>query len=148
MRELPTLVLVNQTSKKIRCSFDAFFTSVEPDGLGPQERHLLFYLADHSDATSADLQSLQGRSKSSISESLSLLAEKGYIEYVVCEQDRREKRILLTEQGHAFLKNAEQSLKKFDSIMLEGLSAEEEKALRAALEKICANAERSKNGQQ
>lgn len=147
MCELPTLILVKETTKRIRTAFDGFFASAMPDGLTPLDRHVLFYIVEHPEATSAELQSQQGRSKSSISESLSLLSERGYIEYVVSQEDRREKKILLTDAGKAYVENTHRLAKSFDATLLEGVTAEEEKILRKALEKISLNAERSKNGQ-
>ena len=147
MCELPTLLLIKETNKQIRVAFDEHFASTSPNGPRPQERHLLFYLSNHPEATSADLQSFQCRSKSSISESLSALEEGGYIELVNCEEDRRKKHICITDLGRSIIEDTQNRAKAFDQTLLEGVNAEEEAVLRKALERIIANAERSKNGQ-
>lgn len=148
MSDLPTLVLIKETNKKVRAAFEEHFSSLSPDGVGPQEGHLMFYIYSHPNATSADLQAFQGRAKSSVSESLSILAEKGYIEYVCNPDDRREKRILVTESGKAAMEEAHNRIKSVEQQLLEGVGEEEERFLRKALERIKANAERSNDGQQ
>lgn len=148
MKETPTLILIRETGKKIRSAFDEFFSPEQSDGLGPQDRHLLFYLLDHPGASSADLQSFQGRAKSSISESLRVLVDKDLVQYIVSAEDRREKRVYLTDLGKARCEDAHKRIKEFDSILLSGISSEEEERLRKALEIISSNAERSVDGQE
>ena len=137
-----TPLLLRETSKAMRAALDEEFQRSGLDDLRPQDGHLLHCIDLNPGCTSVGLAQLQCVSKSNISFSLNLLVEKGLIEFVCNEEDRREKRIILTEKGRQRQEAVSALFTRFEKRMMEGFFKEEEERLRSYLQRIINNAER------
>lgn len=147
MSDTPIPILIKESLKAIRGSLEFAFQENGLDDLRPQDGHLLHYIADHPNCGATELQQLQCVSKSSVSFSLSLLAEKGFIEYLSSEEDRREKHIVITEKGILRNQKAKGVIADIERSFTRDMSQEEMENLRICLEKIIANAERRKENE-
>ena len=75
----------------------------------------------------------------SVSVLLRRMQEEGYVERVICEQDRRAVRVTLTEKGRAFDREHLCRLSTNDHQAMRGLTAEEQKTLEALLLRVREN---------
>ena len=114
--------------------------------LHPPLGQILGLLHSNSGLAAADIQEMLCISKSTVSEALSELAARGLIEYVINEEDRREKRIVETEKGKRYQESAWKILTKFREDVLQGLNEEERKTLRASLDRIIENTKGGEHG--
>ena len=85
-------------------------------------------------------------SKSTVSEALNHLVSLGLIEYVVNEENRREKKIVETEKGKRHQEQAWKVFSELEKEALEGLSEEELKTLRKTLNKMIENMKGGNHG--
>ena len=145
MTSLATPILLRETSKTVRAALEQAFQEKGLDEIRPQDGHLLHCIDLNPGCTSVDLAALQCVSKSNISFSLNLLVEKGFIEFVSNEEDRREKRIILTEKGRRHQEAVGALFVDFEKEMLRGFTKAEEQSLRNYLKRIIDNAERRNN---
>lgn len=146
MYDAPLPVLIQFAAKRTSQMLEERFQRAGLAKLHPPLGQILGLLHANSKLTSADLQETLHLCKSTVSEALSELASRGLIEYVVNEEDRREKRIVETEKGKQYQESAWQILTKFREDVLCGLDEEEQKALRASLNTIIDNTKGGEHG--
>ena len=139
MEDKPTLIYLKEASRASRCFVGKSLQDAGIEDLGPLEAHILFHLMKHEEASSAELRQANGSSKASVSDALNHLVERGYIEYVNSDLDRREKRIVLTPKGLDHQRRVGEIIKKAEETLFQNISSEEEKALRKALSQIIQN---------
>ena len=144
MCETPLPVLIQFAAKRTSQMLEERFEDAGLTKLHPPLGQILGLL--HSNSGLADIQEMLCISKSTVSEALSELAARGLIEYVINEEDRREKRIVETEKGKRYQENAWKILTKFREDVLQGLNEEERKTLRASLDKIIENTKGGEHG--
>lgn len=101
MASIESLPLIREAHKQIRAFVNERIRENGLDELAFPLGPILFRIYQFPETTSLELQESLCLSKSRISESLSALRERGYIEYESCQEDRREKRIVLTQKGKA-----------------------------------------------
>ncbi|TKC16796.1 MarR family winged helix-turn-helix transcriptional regulator [Robertmurraya kyonggiensis] len=95
---------------------------------------ILYYLFNFDTATLVELSSYQGVEKPTITRTVHQLKELGYIEQVP-SQDKREKRIQLSDLGRKVYKEVRVTLDQFEENILEGISeAEQLEAIRVMSE--------------
>ncbi|MFW5832969.1 MAG: MarR family winged helix-turn-helix transcriptional regulator [Pseudomonadota bacterium] len=80
-------------------AFEATATTALPDGLAPTHRLILLLLKGSSARTAADLQSVLGLAKQTVSRHVHQLTETGLITREDAADDRRRKLLALTERG-------------------------------------------------
>ena len=114
--------------------------------LHPPQGQILGLLHSNPGLSASDLQESLRISKSTVSGALSELVSLGLIEYVVSEEDRREKKIVETEKGKRYQESAWKILSQFRADVLGGLSEEEQDALRASLNKVIENTKGGERG--
>ena len=134
--------LIRESNKKIRALIEETFRENGLDDVRPQEGRMLWYIVEHPGLTSADICQCQCLAKSSVSESLAVLADKGLIEYSVNAENRREKIIVVTPLGALRQKKVNKVFDCISEKLTSGLSQREVEALKAGLSKIIENAER------
>ena len=134
--------LIRESNKKIRTLVEETFRENGLDDVRPQEGRMLWYIVEHPGTTSADICQHQCLAKSSVSESLAVLADKGFIEYLVNAENRREKVIVVTPLGALRQKKVDKAFDSISEKLLDGLSQKEVEALQGGLRKIIENAER------
>ena len=138
--------LLRECNKQIRNAAVESLAAAGLEELRPQDGQILWFLFEHPNASSADIQMVRRCAKSSVSESLSLLQDRGFIDYVVNDENRREKKIFLTEKGIKHQKAVNSVLSKLSSNLLDGISGKEREQFLETLLRITANAERRKHG--
>ena len=139
MQEPPLPVLIQFAAKRTSQMLEERFQRAGLTKLHPPQGQILGLLHSHPGMSAADLQESLRISKSTVSGALTELVSLGLIEYVVSEEDRREKKIIETEKGKRYQESAWKILTEFRGDVLSGLSEEEQCALRIYLNKIIEN---------
>lgn len=141
-KEESTLGLtISKTAKCIRHGMEAWMDSHMGSDITTQQGRLLGYLYRHQDATAADIQLCFGLSKSSVSELIKSLVASGYLVYQKAEEDRRQRKIVLTAKGSAHEEKAHLVINQYEKRIAAHLSGEEQVALGRLLEVVKLNAE-------
>ena len=99
MQEPPLPVLIQFAAKRTSQMLEERFQRAGLTKLHPPQGQILGLLHSHPGMSAADLQESLRISKSTVSGALTELVSLGLIEYVVSEEDRREKKIIETEKG-------------------------------------------------
>lgn len=110
--------------------------------LSPEEGRVLFLVSVKQRATSLMIQKQFGYSKSTVSEILKTLMNRGLVELQPDESDRRKKYIVLTEEGQKRRAIADSCIEEIDQIFFDGFTDEEVSSLQSYLKRVQANAER------
>ena len=132
---------ISKTAKCIRHGMEAWIASHMGDELTTQQGRLLGYLYRHPEAGAADIQLSFGLSKSSVSELIKSLVSSGYLVYQKAEEDRRQRRIVLTAKGRAHEENAHRIIDQYENRLVSHLSLEEQATLERLMEIVKFNAE-------
>ena len=131
---------INKTSKKVRRGMETWMTQIEDKSITPRQGRLLGHLHSYPDANSSDIQEAFGLSKSTVSELISSLVEKGYLTYEKDEGDGRQRKIILTEKGQEHVREAHRLTERYEKRLVKGMSQEEVDTLYRLLMKVKANA--------
>ncbi|WP_409305937.1 MarR family winged helix-turn-helix transcriptional regulator [Peribacillus sp. SCS-155] len=86
---------------------------------------ILYYLSNFGAATLVELSHYQGVEKPTITRTINRLEELGYVGQVP-SQDKREKRMQLTEQGRTVYKHVRETIDQFEQGILKGISEGEQ----------------------
>jgi DNA-binding MarR family transcriptional regulator len=79
---------------------------IAPTGLRSTQMAVLIHVARHQDPTMGELASYLVLDRSALAENLKPLIREGWIEVRACEQDRRVRRVHLTEAGYTKLSDS------------------------------------------
>ncbi len=146
MRDTPTTVLIQFAGKRLFQNLEDRFVREGLTKLHPPQGQILGLLYSRSDMSASDIQEALRISKSTVSGALSNLVELGLIEYVVSEEDRREKRIVETEKGKQYQEKAWGVLEAFRKEALKDIPEEQLETLRVVLEKVIENTKGDNRG--
>ena len=135
MCEPPIPVLIQFAAKRTSQMLEERFQSAGLTKLHPPQGQILGLLHSNPGFSAAGIQDSLRISKSTVSSALNELVSLGLIEYVVSEEDRREKRIVETKKGKEYQESAWKILTQFREDVLDGLTEEEQDALRASMNK-------------
>ncbi len=102
----------------------------------------LFLFNNPSYDRAADIVSRRGIAKSHVSMSVAGLEEKGLLERVFSQEDRRIAHLKLTEQGRCIAAEARQAQKHFFNKLYEGITDEEMVLFRRISQKVYHNMEK------
>ena len=129
------------TSRAISAYMASRFATLEGGALSSFEGRVFGYICRNQDSnlTSADLISRFGAPKSTISETLSALVERGYIRLESNSEDRRQKFLRLTEKGLARFEGVLALFKEAEERMKAELTEEEIAAYLKVAEQIRIN---------
>lgn len=105
------------------------------EGKGSQRR-VLFTLHMHGPMTQKDLLDIMGVRASSMSELLSKLETKGYVQKKKSEVDKRNYNVFITDEGLGALTEMQAQHQAAMSELLSGLSSDERTQLAALLSKL------------
>ena len=136
MEETALSKLLIETGRNTRKAFESYYEQVCEDPLKPVAGRVFGYLARHPHSSSQDIQAEFSLSKATVSECLSLLIERGYIEYTKSKEDAREKYIELTEAGRARSKRYQKIVNEFERKFNQSFNEEELDALCRLLNKV------------
>lgn len=112
-----------------------------PAGISPMESKFIGYVGTHQDeggVISRDLLQAFGLRKPTVSETLSSLVEKGYMEFVKDREDGRMKSIVLTEKGREYFEIVTPIIEGFDGSFDDVLTKEESEQFEAICKKLLA----------
>ena len=146
MCEPPLPVLIQFAAKRTSQMLEDRFQSAGLTKLHPPQGQIMALLHSNPGMSASDIQDSLRISKSTVSGALSELVSLGLIEYVVNEEDRREKKIVETEKGKQYQESAWKILAQFRADVLNGLNEEEQNALRASLNTIIENTKGGNRG--
>lgn len=76
--------------------------ALEREGLGRAHHRALYFIGRHAGLSVSDLMAILGITKQSLGRVLKDLFAKGLAVQTIGTDDRRERRLTLTEKGHAF----------------------------------------------
>lgn len=112
--------------------------NTEGDNLRPfmGQYRCLFFLADKQEISQREMADALQIRPPSLSELLSKLEEKGYVQRVPSKKDRRSLMVSLTEMGTEAVKKSREKQKKAHSRMLASLTDDEKQTFYALLNKI------------
>jgi DNA-binding MarR family transcriptional regulator len=111
-------------------------------GLTHMEGKVLGFFAHHPDATQRDLAHHSGRDKAQLARLIKSLRERGLLEGVADEADRRNVRLRMTAAGQAVQRTLRQQARKLEACAVTGLSAEQRRELVALLRQVLHNLDR------
>ena len=132
---------ISKTAKCIRHGMEAWIAAHMGDEITTQQGRLLGYLYRHPEAGAADIQLSFGLSKSSVSELIKSLVSSGYLVYQKAEEDRRQRRIVLTAKGRAHEEKANRIIEQYEERLVAHLSFNEQATLEKLLDVVKLNAE-------
>lgn len=110
--------------------------------LSPLQFWTLLTLHEHAGATLGELARLQGVDAPTASRVVAALKRRGLLRLTADQADRRRARIELSVAGLALLPELEVIAVSVRAALVEGLTAAQERALRASLVKVIGNLER------
>lgn len=105
------------------------------------ELRLLMCLAGEGTLAGQEMSELMGISAMNVSRALTMLENKGLIERVDNNDNRRRKPVQLTARGEQEFAALQQPLSDVAALMFKGLNASEQRQLREALSRINHNTE-------
>lgn len=111
--------------------------------LGKHELHraqwtIIYYLENFGSATLVELSNYQGVEKPTITRTISQLEKLGYVAHVPGE-DKREKRMQLTDTGKQLYQTVRVTVDEYEEEILQGISEEELKTTITMMEEIRKN---------
>nr|WP_066400929.1 MarR family transcriptional regulator [Neobacillus mesonae] len=111
--------------------------------LGKHELHraqwtIIYYLENFGSATLVELSNYQGVEKPTITRTISQLEKLGYVAHVPGE-DKREKRMQLTDAGKQLYQTVRVTVDEYEEEILQGISEEELKTTITMMEEIRKN---------
>jgi DNA-binding MarR family transcriptional regulator len=137
----PLGVEIRMTSNLVKNYIDQTLEKNLKEKLTGIEGMSLGYIFRHQgeEITAKEIRDRSHSSKATISQTLSGLEKKGYIEAVPSPSDKRKKIIVLTPLGQKVQKEFREIFKGITAQVKRGISPEEEENVREILKKIQAN---------
>ena len=121
----------------------AFNEVLRPYGVARSQWYMLNYIYHTPDLTQKDLLEVMQVKSATLTAALNVLEEKGWIGRQQNDTDHRVKKISLTPAGRKLWESLPDPIIEVRAQMLIGISAEEEQAARAILDKAIQNLEHS-----
>jgi DNA-binding MarR family transcriptional regulator len=128
--------LVNDVARALRTAFDRRVRSM---GLTRSQWWVLVHLFRHNGATQSELAVILEIEKASLGRLLDRLEANGWVQRVACEQDRRAKRVFLTDEVTPAVKDMRDRAAELRRDALAGLPREERERFVDALLHIKSN---------
>ena len=108
-------------------------------GLGSGQHIFLFHLYRHNGTSQDELTRALELDKATTARALQKLEEKGYVNRLSDEKDKRINRVYLTEQAYAIQEELQSFSKEWQSILVSDLTSDELVDLKYLIEKIAQN---------
>lgn len=141
MKNHTAIQQVEELHAALRNLFRRNYEEYFPAGISPLESKFIGYVGDHQDeggAISRDLIKAFGLRKATVSETVSSLIKKGYMQFVKDREDGRMKSIVLTEKGKDYFSIVTPIIEGFDCSFDDVLTKEESAQFEAAIQKLMA----------
>ncbi len=107
----------------------------------------LLLLDEESELSIKQIAELLGRSVSTTSRLIDQLVERGLVSRREDEQDRRMKRVAITEQGRTLIATLERRRAEIQLVVMEHLSVEEQAVVTQAMALLAEASQRSKHNE-
>ena len=107
-----------------------------PHSITPMEVKVLAFFGRHPGATQSDLSQHSGRDKAQLARLIKGLRERGLLHGQADEDDRRNCRLALTDQGLAMQQAMAQQTRRLAAQAVAGMSLQERQQLSALLERV------------
>lgn len=136
--------------KVISSAYDATKNALlEQYGLTSRQVDLLGFLREREghEATQKELTEYLHASCATTSGVVKRLAEKGFVERVACEGDKRSITIRLTDEAASVVDECVREFRSMDDLVMAGFTEEDEAQLMELLERLLANAEAIRSAQ-
>lgn len=137
MREFPheknACMLINEVSKLFH---DKMRETCDSLGYKNGYRQILMFLAHNDGATQVELVRVSHLKAPTISVTLKKMEDEGLVYREQDKNDMRQTHVHLTEKGRSLDRSHFEQLKALEEVMFDGLSPEEEEALRLSLKKV------------
>ena len=115
-----------------------------PGAPTPMDGKVLGFFARNPGATQSDLAAHSGRDKGQLARLVGGLRERGLLQAQADASDRRNLRLLLTDEGKALQEKIQRRRRKLAQVAAAGLSDAERKQLLALLARVQENLERAR----
>jgi DNA-binding MarR family transcriptional regulator len=137
---LPVENLCNVTAlrKATRHVSQLYDAALAPIGLRSTQRAILVYVARYGSPTMSELAAALVLDRSALNHNLKPLERDGMLRIVVDKHDRRSRRILLSKQGEAKLKESAQAWRQAQERFETAFGAKSSASLRASLQRVAA----------
>ena len=109
---------------------------LEPYGIGSGQHFYLFLLDRSPGITQNEVSRGTDIDKATAAKGLAKLEQQGYIERIADDEDRRIRRLYLTEKGKAIIPRVTEGLMKITEVCSAELTGEELEQLFALLDKV------------
>lgn len=136
--------------KVISSAYDATKNALlEQYDLTSRQVDLLGFLREREghEATQKELTDYLHTSCATVSGVIKRLAEKGFVERVTCEDDKRSNVIRLTDEALSVVDECVREFRSMDELVMAGFTDEDEELLMDLLERLLANAEAIRRSQ-
>lgn len=107
-----------------------------PQDITHMESKVLGFVGQHPGTTQSELAQHSGRDKAQLARLIKGLRERGLLDGVADEADRRHQRLTLSTAGQALMQQLQQQGRRVGAVALAGLTAAEQAQLLALLQRL------------
>lgn len=122
-----------------RCGNRFFDQALAPYSIGGGQQFFLAQIADNEGISMYDLAQRGKFDKTTVTRSIQKLVSRGYITCETDEDDRRIRHLYTTEEARPLLADLRDLRRKWEDILIQGLSEEEIQWTKSLMEKIASN---------
>lgn len=129
MSEILLALLHEYAEKAMKHSIFAFMTYIQQTNLSASQVNAMFFLMDYPNSSMNALSNKLGITRAAVSQLVVHLVQRGYVDRKVDQQDRRTKRLSLTEKGLLTMKEAQRARHKWLQELVNAFTPEEQNSL-------------------
>ena len=133
MSETLLALLHEYAEKAMKHSIFAFMTYIQQANLSASQVNAMFFLMDYPNSSMNALSNKLGITRAVVSQLVDHLVKRGYVDRKVDLQDRRTKRLSLTEKGLMTMKEAQRARHKWLQELVHAFTPEEQNSLIPAM---------------
>jgi DNA-binding MarR family transcriptional regulator len=135
VENLCNVTALRRATRHVSQLYDAMLA---PTGLRSTQRAILVYVARYGSPTMSELASALVLDRSALNHNLKPLERDGLLRIVVDEDDRRSRRILLSKQGEAKLRESAPAWRRAQACFETAFGAGSSASLRGSLQRVAA----------
>lgn len=133
--------IVNKTSLLLKAAFNR---KIKGYGISPEQWSLIFRVVERSGLTQKELSDSTYKDQANITRSIDRLEQKGFLQRVANDSDRRIINIFPTKKAQELVDEIAPISTIFNQEMTEGFSSDEKKTLIELLKRVYINLEKIK----
>lgn len=123
-----------------RCGTEFKTDELKELGIGPNYNMYIFYLCNNPGVPQDTLSKVLHINKSNVTRALQILINDGFVYKEVDSNDKRISRIYPTEKAYQIRPLISEKMNKWNRIIMDGLTEEEQQKLYELLKKVAINA--------